>query len=486
MWLNLDTDHQYVHVAFFLIAGSVLRLLYRAQRGPLAHLPGPEISKWTGVVMSYYWLTGRGVYYVAYLHDKYGPVVRVTPDEADFADLSALKEIHRVGGRFAKSDFYRRLVPLGQNVFAQTDPKLHASRRRLLASPISDSSLTTFEDTINGRVLLAINRAAEEMQTRGAADMFKWWLFMATDVIGELSFGESFRMLEHGEKNQFTRDLEQLAGFQPFRTTFPSLVKLARYLSLPFFGKIAAAGRRIGQYAQASIDRYHSLLQRTDEKAPRTLFTKIWLDNELSPDDIRNEAQAYIVAGSDTTAVTLTYLVYSVCRNESVRKKLLEELASLPEDFRDKDLRNLSYLDQVITETLRLNAPVAVSLPRAVPPEGARLAGYDIPGGVTVSTQAYTLHRLKDIFEDPLRFNPDRWATPSKEMKEAMMAFGGGARICLGIHLARMELRLATARFFTRFPSVQISRQHGMDDGDMEQEHYFLMAPKGHRLLVEV
>lgn len=84
-------------------------------------------------------------------------------------------------------------------MFAQTDTKLHASRRRLLASPISDSSLTTFEDTVNGRVLLALDKAAEEMQTRGAADMFKWWLFMATDVIGELSFGESFRMLEHGE-----------------------------------------------------------------------------------------------------------------------------------------------------------------------------------------------------------------------------------------------------------------------------------------------
>lgn len=224
-------------------------------------------------------------------------------------------------------------------------------------------------------------------------------------------------------------------------------MKLARYLSLPFFGEIAAAGRRIGQYAQASIDRYHSLLQNSDEKAPRTLFTKIWAYNELSPDDIRNEAQAYIVAGSDTTAVTLTYLVYNVCKNDSIRQKLLEELASLPKDFRDKDLRNLPYLDHVATETLRLNAPVAASLPRAVPPEGARLAGYHIPGGITVSTQAYTLHRLKDIFEDPhrsdsqtrllttcrilkfwFRFNPDRWATPSKEMKDAMMAFGGGAR----------------------------------------------------------
>jgi hypothetical protein len=46
---------------------------------------------------------------------------------------------------------------------------------------------------------MAVDRIAEEMGKRGVADVFKWWLFMATDVIGELSFGESFRMLEAGE-----------------------------------------------------------------------------------------------------------------------------------------------------------------------------------------------------------------------------------------------------------------------------------------------
>lgn len=51
---------------------------------------------------------------------------------------------------------------------------------------------------------MAINRMDEEMGKRGAADVFKWWLFMATDVIGELSFGESFRMLEAGEVMQAT------------------------------------------------------------------------------------------------------------------------------------------------------------------------------------------------------------------------------------------------------------------------------------------
>lgn len=129
-----------------------------------------------------------------------GPIVRFSPGEVDICDVNAKTEIYKTNSRFLKSSFYRRVVANSvQNVFSTTDPQFHAARRRLLASPISDSSLTRLEPLVNSRVCLAISRIAEEMERRGAADVFKWWLFMATDIIGELSFGDSFRMLESGK-----------------------------------------------------------------------------------------------------------------------------------------------------------------------------------------------------------------------------------------------------------------------------------------------
>lgn len=71
-------------------------------------------------------------------------------------------------------------------------------------------------------------------------------------------------------------------------------------------------------------------------------------------------------------------------------------------------------------------------------------------------------------------------------MKDAFIAFGIGPRGCIGIHLARMELRLAAAMFFKRFPNARISTQDGMSDADMEETVSFLLMPKGHRCLVEV
>lgn len=175
------------------------KLLYGRIRSPLAHLPGPEISKWTDIVTIFYWFAGKKANYVHSLHQKYGAVVRLGPEEVDICNLDAVKELHRARGRFLKSrQFYSNLTP-NENVFSTTDPVFHSAHRRLLANPISDSSLTRFEPIIAGRVRLAVDRMSKELDSRGVIDVFKWWLFMATDIIGELSFGESFRMLESGE-----------------------------------------------------------------------------------------------------------------------------------------------------------------------------------------------------------------------------------------------------------------------------------------------
>lgn len=68
---------------------------------------------------------------------------------------------------------------------------------------MSNSSVRLLEPAITARIHLAIDRIEEEMGVRGAADVYKWWMFMATDVVGELCFADSFRMLEHGQVSAF-------------------------------------------------------------------------------------------------------------------------------------------------------------------------------------------------------------------------------------------------------------------------------------------
>lgn len=89
--------------------------------------------------------------------------------------------------------------PNTKNVFNAIDPISHRARRRLLASPISDSSLKLFEPIVRSKIILAVSKIQDELEDSGTSDILKWWLFMGTDIIGELSFGESFYMLESGK-----------------------------------------------------------------------------------------------------------------------------------------------------------------------------------------------------------------------------------------------------------------------------------------------
>ncbi len=128
-----------------------------------------------------------------------GPIVRVGPREVYIADPKAIQNIFKIKNEFPKSQWYLDFVPFIQTVFNTPDIALHRRFRRLLSSPLSESGLKTFLPQIEYKVDLAIRGMEEEYKTRGASDVYKWWFFMATDVIGELSFGVSFRMLESGK-----------------------------------------------------------------------------------------------------------------------------------------------------------------------------------------------------------------------------------------------------------------------------------------------
>lgn len=163
----------------------------------------------------------------------------------------------------------------------------------------------------------------------------------------------------------------------------------------------------------------------------QSLFAKLFkaeAEETLPRHEIQANAQSYIIAGSDTVSNSLTYLVWAVCAHPEVQKKLVIELRTLPENFKEADLRDLKYLNQVIEESMRLYGAAQSGLPRSVPPSGATLAGRWIPGGTTVSVQAHSMHREPSVFPDPEEFDPSRWEAPTKEMKLAMMQFSWGAR----------------------------------------------------------
>ncbi|KAI0545628.1 cytochrome protein [Xylaria curta] len=481
------------HISSFLGGVSLLALVWiisRVRRAlPTRHIPGPWYTNWTKAVYNFHFLAGSRCPYVHALHAKYGPVVRIAPGIVNFTSVEALKTIYGSRESYRKSPFYRLLAVSGQQgLFNTVDIEFHRRHRRLLAGPMAESSLQSVLPVLEARIAFVLSRMREETASRGAADVYKWWLFMATDIIGELTFGDSFRMLELGHKNEYTDELERGSLVGTIRCTFPLLVNLCSIIPLPFLTLAHEGGERMTQYASDSLERYRKLVASDAAKAPETLFSKVFKANgegTMPYHEIRDEALNYIAAGSDTVSVTLTYLTWTLGRRHDIRDKLVEELQTLPPGFGALELRELPFLNQVIDEALRVHSAAPAPFPRLVPDGGAQLAGHYMPGGIEVSAQAFSLHRDPVIFPSPDEFRPERWASPTAAMKDAFIPFGRGARVCIGQHLARIELRLATARFFLAFPNVSVSSLEGMCDDDMEPVIQLFLTPKGKRCLLE-
>lgn len=361
-----------------------------------------------------------------------GPIVRIAPDEVSIVDVDAAKTIYNTKETFRKATFYRNFVA-GQveNVFSTLNVDVHRRFRRLLANPMSETSLKSMTERVHDRVSLTMDKMQEEKDQRGATDVFKWWLFMATDIIGELTFGDSFRMLELGESNDYATTIQSTSSLGAIRSTFPLLVRWAGFFPIKTLNKAREDGFKLVKYADESIRRYHGLLGKQPDLVKQTLFTNVFKardDETLSIHEIRANSISYLIAGSDTTANTLTYLVWNVCKRPDIKKRLVDELNTLPDNYTEADVRELKYLTYVIDEALRLHGAVQNAMPRAVPQGGASFLGYHLDQGTTVSCQAYSMHRISHVYPDAEEFNPSRWETPTRAMKDAFMAFGKGSR----------------------------------------------------------
>ena len=180
------------------------------------------------------------------------------------------------------------------------------------------------------------------------------------------------------------------------------LYHLSNIIPLPGIGRsidVANRFRKAGGLAVTNT-------KLAPKGSTKTLFSKMYPEDgqQPFPDSLMaEEAGNIIIAGSDTTAMALTYLVYLVLRNPDVKERLLQELATCTENPSWEELEGKQYLNNVITETLRLYPPVPASLPRVCPTADTVLGGYKIPANTVVVTQAYTFHRNPKVFSEPER-----------------------------------------------------------------------------------
>ncbi|WP_329403581.1 cytochrome P450 [Streptomyces melanogenes] len=173
----------------------------------------------------------------------------------------------------------------------------------------------------------------------------------------------------------------------------------------------------------------------------------------MSDEDIRDQLMVMIGAGFETTANTLAFAIWLISQHPKVREQLHAEVdATLAgRTATPADLDGLAYTQRIIHEVMRMY-PAGWFFTRVTTTD-TTLAGHPLPKGTALLYSAYLLHHQPDLFPDPERFDPDRWAADGADAlpRGAHVPFGGGNRKCIGDQFALTEMTLALATVCTRW-----------------------------------
>lgn len=168
---------------------------------------------------------------------------------------------------------------------------------------------------------------------------------------------------------------------------------------------------------------------------------------------LRDEAMTLFLAGHETTALTLTWTWYLLATHLEVQERLVTEVQTVLAGRAPtaEDMPRLPYAERVILESMRLMPAVYVVGREAL--ADMELGGYRIPRGTTLMMSQWVLHRDPRFWDEPEKFQPERWAEPRiKQVPHfAYFPFGGGPRVCVGNNFAMLESVLILAAIVQRF-----------------------------------
>jgi len=176
-----------------------------------------------------------------------------------------------------------------------------------------------------------------------------------------------------------------------------------------------------------------------DDLLGRLLAARDDAGRGMGDDQLRDEMLTLFLAGHETTALALSYALWLLAEHPDVQARARAEVQAVCGAARPAaaDCRRLPYVDAIFQEAMRLYPP-AWLIGRAAA-EDIEVGDIAVPAGATILMSPWLVHRDPRWWSDPLEFRPARWLAPAERPRFAYFPFGGGQRICVGNHFARME-----------------------------------------------
>ncbi|CAH1392177.1 unnamed protein product [Nezara viridula] len=299
----------------------------------------------------------------------------------------------------------------------------------------------------------------------------------ATDVIGSCAFGLEGDSLTNPDSKlrQMGKDLFDTTSINWSQISFllkfsvPRLLLWLKVRSLPsgiekYFcstvSNVLEHRRKTGikrrDFVQLLLQLKEKEVVEIDVNDLDEEENEIQENNEIEKIEITDRllmAQSFVffVGGFETTSRTLHYLIYQLAQHPEIQERARQEVLRIKEkhsQFSYDALKDLKFLDNCISETLRLNPPVSM-LNRECTNDFTFPDGTSIEKGEQIVIPIYSIHRDPKYFPEPTKFNPDRFL--SDPQRGTYLPFGDGPRICIGKRFALVEIKIVMARLLERY-----------------------------------
>ncbi|KAF5019939.1 hypothetical protein F66182_8036 [Fusarium sp. NRRL 66182] len=420
----------------YLISNSIYNLYFH----PLRKFPGPKLSAISIIPYIRMFLSGHSHREIRELHQKYGPIVRIGPNDLSLNHPDAMKDLrgHRQTGtgENSKDDV---LAKYNADNMLGANRQDHRRFRRALAHGFSNQSMMDQQPIITDYVNKFIRVMHEECYDgTKPLDIAKWFNFTTFDIIGDLSFGEGFGCLDAKDYHPWVNLILEVANdlaFQSCLGRIPGFNRLARLAAskgstdkLTEHGNMSKNKLRkrlaLGKDRSDFVD---SMMRRTESSG-----------SEITFEELASNSRLLVFAGSETTATSLSATIFYLTTNPESLKKLVDEVRS---SFKSEDdivmvsVQRLSYLQAVLNESLRLFPPIINGTQRVIRDEGDTIVGHYVPGGASVDVWQWAVHHNPEHFTQPDNFIPERWLDDPRfenDAKRALQPFSIGPRDCIG------------------------------------------------------
>lgn len=372
----------------------VTKLIYNIFLHPLRHYPGPKPWAATRVTWALAMQSGNYHQKLRAMHERYGHVVRIAPDELSFISPAAWRDIYGNQNIRKNSTWTGNEEKDQPFSIVSVDEATHLKNKRALAGAFTEHAIAEHAAVLEGLVGLMIERfrnATDKANGSAILNIGDWFNWLTFDISGTLSFGESFESVESGRAHpwvdiscNFGKGIALMASINFF---YP----LNKILKLAMPKNVMEKMQYHKQLA------HEKLLQRLsmEHKAKAQDYVGSIMAYNLEKGEIRvpeKEIEAnmtlLIFAGSETTSSAMSAILTELLRSPDALMKATKEIRAVfaaEDEITVASTAKLEYLTATIQEGIRMGPPAGIGIPRVVQQGGAMIAGDFVPAGVSTS-----------------------------------------------------------------------------------------------------